>query len=468
MKKSKMVRLCMALLVSCLFMANTTFADQGVDVGVDTAKMMKMIQDLQQDLVDVQKDNAAMKKDNAKLEAELNTLRDVEPKVVKDTELANQVKGLQREIQTLKSQKAAPVVVPEVPTGNVPAWLNGTHFGGDMRVRMQTDSNSGSDKDRIRGRFRLRYGISKQVNEELKAGFVMATGDSSTQTDEANRRSSAVTMGGTANGFDKYSLWLDQAYLQYKPNALQTDDLNITFFGGKFKENWKHKGILIHPEAVGFDGFGQSIKYDLGDGLKADFNMAQLFISESSGEDGDSEMYVFDAGIKGAEDGFTWGLRGTSYIFAGYNDGGSAALGGGGDYRTVVGTADLGFDLGEVPVAMFAQYGKNMNDEAAGATSPGADKYWAVGITFDKLRNPGDWNFGYKFAYLEENVIPSGLPDADLVGGREAHWLYANYRLFSSTDLNVTAIIPRTLSDSAASDGETDSLLVKFNFTTKF
>lgn len=454
----------MALMVASFFIANTSFADVGVDVGEDSAKMMKMIDGLKSELGKMQQANAQMMNEVKDLRGKVAQVpAPVAPQVPK--ELENQIKALQNEIAALKSQKQAPVAVPAVATSGVevPAWLNGTHFGGDMLVRFQADSHSGKGEyDRLRGRFRLRYGISKQLNDELKAGFVMATGDAN-----GNRRSSNVTMGNSTageNGFDKYDLWLDQAYLEYKPYFLQNDNFSTTLHGGKFKENWQHKGFLIHPEAVGFDGFGQSFVFKATDEISLDLNLAQLFISEGAGVDADSEMYVFDSGLKGAHEAFTWGLRGTSYLFAGYNDGGSAALGGSGDYRTLVGTADLGFSIADLPVAMFAQLGKNFNDETIAGQSPGADKFWSMGIALNKLKNPGDWDLGYKFAYLESNVMPTGLPDSDLPAGSEAHWFYANYRLFASTDLNATLIMPRTI----AGDGETDSLLAKFNITTRF
>jgi hypothetical protein len=484
MKKSKLFRVMMALCVVSLFIANTSFADEGVAKAADTDNLMKMVQNLQAQLSKVQEDYAATQQEVNSLRGQLAAKPEVKVEVPKEVE--NQIKGLQRDIDALRAQKTAPVTKASIPSASVPAWLDGTHFGGDILVRMQMESNSGEQQDRVRGRVRLRYGISKQLNDELKAGFRLATG-------AGNRRSPINTMGNTASGFDQYEAWIDQAYVEYKPNFLNTlnDDLSIVLHGGKFKENWKHKGILIHPEAVGFDGFGQSMVYDLNDSVTVDFNMAQLFISENifdtsgaagakTSVDGDSELYVFDLGLKGTAEAFNWGLRGTSYLFAGYNDsfnGTSMALGGGGDYRPVVLTADLGFDMADMPVKTFAQFGKNLNDEAAGATSPDADLYWSMGIEFNKMQAPGDWSAGYKFAYLEENFMPVGLPDADLVNGNtadsfggSAHWFYANYRLFASTDLNLTMILPRTLSSAGvdASDGETDSLIAKLNFTTRF
>ena len=213
---------------------------------------------------------------------------------------------------SLSAPKAVPV--QQVSAGNIPSWLEGTSYGGDIRVRFQDDFNNSSvTADRHRGRIRARFYASKQISDELYARMRLVTGTAS-DTQAAN---------ATVNGFNLLDVALDEAYLKYEPNSID----GLTLYAGKFPINWTTKGVVF-DDLNRVDGLAESYAFDINDSLSADFNAAQLIVSESASEDGDSELYVFDGGVTGETSSFDWGLHLTSFIFAGYHDGGSAAIGG--------------------------------------------------------------------------------------------------------------------------------------------
>lgn len=377
------------------------------------------------------------------------------------------IAALRAELADVKSQSAraaqAVASAPAVPSSASIENQYALKMGGDFRFRWQSDSNN-STQDRNRMRLRLRYGITKQVNDELLIGFRFATGD---QTGQQYYNTLGNTATGSSNGMEKMDVWLDQAYLKYTPEMVE----GLTIFAGKFAPNWKNKGLLIHPEGCGFDGVGESYVYDITDSISGDINLAQLIMSEGSGVDSDSELYVFDTGVMGTLDnGQTWGVRGTAYMFDGFSEANQTAAGnvGLGNTTTIgnpfvaVTTLDYGFSIQEMPVNLFTQIGKNFNDATGDPANE--DMFYSVGASLKTLKDPGDWTVCYKFAHIELNAMPQTLIDADHVGGVESHTVEFTYRLTSATDLNYTLIVPKTIDG----DGENDTFINKFNVTTKF
>ncbi len=462
----------------CLVTTSMVYADVG---GEDINKLKINIKDLEKQISGLQNQVKDL----------LNSVRE-KPLPPKDIE--SRIKDLREEVNVLKAKPQ--VRIPEVPKSEVtvPLWLKGTQFKGDLLVRWQSNFHNSSNyannnNNRNRLRYRLRYYITKSLNEELLAGFRIATGRRDNNPNQngagfitndgflsGNRKGSNATAGSDDAGFGKLEAWIDQAYLEYTPKWLD----GLTVWAGKFKENWKHKGFLIYKHYVGFDGLAESYKFDICDGLGGDINLAQLIISESSVDSGDAEMYVFDAGLSGelTFDNLPlgWGLRGTAYVFSGIKQGVSSAFTSGNSStmenpRVLVGTADLEFNvLDNIPVNIFGQIGLNTNEHATDnqteALMDVRDQrhFWSCGIEINKLKEAGDFKFDYKFAYIERNFIPSGLPDDDIGTGNQAHWWILTYRWLPSTDIDITLIAPRRLDG----DKETETLLGKFNIKTRF
>ncbi len=153
----------------------------------------------------------------------------------------------------------------------LPDWLSRISFNGDIRLRYQGDyyadeniqgsyidwqqvnqsggvTSAGQDaflnitEDNNRMRERLRLGMDAQINEDLKAGLRLATGNTN------NPVSTNQTLGNYNN---RYQIVLDEAYLNY---ALKLHDGNdLALWGGRFPNPF-FSSDLVWDADVGFEG----------------------------------------------------------------------------------------------------------------------------------------------------------------------------------------------------------------------
>ena len=74
-----------------------------------------------------------------------------------------------------KQQAATEKAVSSIPA--LPEWLKMVTLFGDVRVRNESFFQDGT-KDRIRQRFRLRFGVRVNPTDEIETGFKLASGNS--------------------------------------------------------------------------------------------------------------------------------------------------------------------------------------------------------------------------------------------------------------------------------------------------
>lgn len=98
--------------------------------------------------------------------------------------------------------------------------------------------------DRERLRVRARLGMRAIVNEQVQAGFRIVTGSAT------DRVSTNQTLG---NNFNKYSVFLDRAYLTYEP----TSWASIT--GGRIANPW-FSTDLVWDENLNFEGVAATFR----------------------------------------------------------------------------------------------------------------------------------------------------------------------------------------------------------------
>lgn len=113
------------------------------------------------------------------------------------------------------------------------------------------------DEDRNQFRLRARLGAEADLAEGFSAGLRIATGDS------ASPVSTNQTLGGSGGNFSKYQLWLDRAYLSYRP----TD--HLTFTTGRFDNPFFSPGDLIWDKDLNFDGAALQYKDEITPGFTA-------------------------------------------------------------------------------------------------------------------------------------------------------------------------------------------------------
>ncbi len=419
-------------LVCCLLLGvNIGFADVGQQMAdqakqaasANTDQLMQIIKGLQDKI--------------SGMEKELGTLRSQVKNAGKVTipdSVTKEINGLKAEVKNLKNRK---IELPKIAqASNVPSWIEGTKFGGSLILRYQYESYN-KLPDRSRLCLKLRYGVSKQVTDELLVKFMLATGSQNLQNDWYVAGSSAVST------FNKANVWVEQMYVEYKPEAVE----GLTLWLGKFAPNWKRRFILFDNDILGVEGVAESYKREVADGLVWDLNMAQLIATEGAGEDADSQIYVFDTGLtQSFEDSIitSMGLRGTFYLYDGYTE--VNGLANVGNARVAMVSGDIGLDVAEQPLNLWWMVGKNLNDNAAvPAQGEGQDFIYGFGFNYRNLEEPGDWCLGYSFQYNEANTFPAVFADGDSGVGQHAHKFKVGYRLFEPTDINFYVVVPREL-----------------------
>jgi putative porin len=172
----------------------------------------------------------------------------------------------------------------------IPGWVNRITPFGDIRLRYELDNfpggndntgafpnfnaiNTGSpfdtagtsfppeydvDKDRQRFRFRVRVGLNADLGDGFSVGIRGATGENDSPVTENQ------TLGNANNGqggnFQKYSVWLDRAFLKWEIGGLPERDLTIT--AGRM-DNPFFGTTLIWANDLGFDGIAATGRYQV-------------------------------------------------------------------------------------------------------------------------------------------------------------------------------------------------------------
>jgi hypothetical protein len=209
------------------------------------------------------------------------------PQVVRD-QIASAVTG-----QVIRQQQAQGYAGSPL----VPDWVNRVHISGDFRFRYESDLfprgnddsgafpnfnaiNTGApydvsqgnvnfppqlnvDQNRNRFRLRARLGVDADLGEGFALGLRIATGENDSPVSE-NQTLGGAPSGGQGGNFSKYAIWLDRAYLSYKPQL--GDHLNLKLQAGRF-DNPFFSTNLLWADDLGFDGVAAMASYQAADGL---------------------------------------------------------------------------------------------------------------------------------------------------------------------------------------------------------
>jgi len=176
------------------------------------------------------------------------------------------------------------------PQPLIPGWVNRITPFGDIRLRYELDNfpggndntgafpnfnaiNTGSpfdtagtsfppeydvDKDRQRFRFRVRVGLNADLGDGFSVGIRGATGENDSPVTENQTLGNANNAQG--GNFQKYSIWLDRAFLKWEAGGLPERDLTITL--GRM-DNPFFGTTLIWASDIGFDGAAISGRYQV-------------------------------------------------------------------------------------------------------------------------------------------------------------------------------------------------------------
>src|ERR1700688_1185348 len=117
-------------------------------------------------------------------------------------------------------------------------------FSGDFRLRAEPTFGGPIDRsqDRFRERIRLRFNAEAELNDQLKGGFSLASGD----------LNNPISTHQTLNQYDtRKPIAIDRVYATYNPSWFRP----LTLTGGKFTYPWFNTELVwdkdLNPEGAG-------------------------------------------------------------------------------------------------------------------------------------------------------------------------------------------------------------------------
>jgi hypothetical protein len=117
-------------------------------------------------------------------------------------------------------------------------------FSGDFRLRAEPTFGGPADRsqDRFRERIRLRFNADAALNDQIKGGFSLASGD----------LNNPISTNQTLNQYDtRKPIAIDRAYATYTPSWFKP----LTLTGGKFSYPWFNTELVwdkdLNPEGAG-------------------------------------------------------------------------------------------------------------------------------------------------------------------------------------------------------------------------
>lgn len=356
----------------------------------------------------------------------------------------------------------------------LPKWLQTTKFGGDLRLRYQGETKTGS-KHRDRGRMRLRYGFETRPNDQMKVALKMASGEEKNNNGPEQTSTNASFNGAFANKH----LWIDQAYLEYNPfrSGMLIKDLKLT--GGKFPNPYyatdlvwdgdinPEGGVLsLTPSAAGVDYF---------------FTFGFHPLYESSSNSDDAKLYALQGGFGtklvnrpfklgvayyNFDDikGYTFATFSPNYTPTTLNTNGTTITY---DFNVLAVTAEFSpVDINlldwTMPLVIHGDYANNL---VSGASY---DTTWLAGFKLGKAREKGTWEVYYNYRQIERDAVVSFLNDSDFhLGGTgsKGHKFGLVYALMPNSTLGCNYFITR---DHKVNSSSRKIDLYQVDWVTKF
>ena len=299
----------------------------------------------------------------------------------------------------------------------MPDWVSGYKFSGDVRGRL--DHISGDNNlmiDRLRLRYRVRFGVTVNMLDNLEAGLRLGSGDSA-----GNPLSNNTT---AENNFSKKPIWVDTAYGKW--TAINSAGWLLSTTIGKMDNPFAFTPMVFDPDLTP-EGAAIQGSYLINDKHTVAFNGGAFVMDEEKSNTHDPMMYGGQV-LWNAK----WNAKWASSVGVGafqivnpeqlsnanvaQNNQGNTRTGGGlllNNYNPIIADASVTYTLdsfpfytGAFPIKFAGEYIEN----------PGASKnntgYWA-GVTFGKSGTKRTWDLSYRYEYLEADAWYDQLVDDD-------------------------------------------------------
>lgn len=275
-------------------------------------------------------------------------------------------------------------------------------FKGDFRPRYEFIDEDGMPR-RDRGRFRIRVGMTAEVNDDVDVIFQLATGGDNPVS--ANQ--------SFEDGFSRKDIGIDLAYADWTP----IDELHV--FVGKMKNPIHRAGShhLIWDSDLNPEGV--AVGYESG----AVFGTAGTYFVEERALTDDSLLLALQGGMNldlSEDSELVIGLgyydytetQGNRPFWIGLPFGNSVDSAGNllFDYNQLEGFAEYSMKVGKLPLSFFADYVQNTEADIN-------DTGLAFGVRLGKTGEPGTWQASWAWQELEADAVIAIFTDSDFGGG---------------------------------------------------
>ena len=370
------------------------------------------------------------------------------------------VAGLQEELAQVK-KAPAPAASP----------LDTIKIGGDFRYRHEWTDDETKTADRNRDRIQARISLVGEVNDSIDYGVRLASGNSEEQTREGSPTSNNQDLG---DAFSSKNIWLDLAYVEYKPQAVE----GLCLSGGKINNPYTRVGNsdLMFDSDVTPEGLAVAYKGSATESL-ALFGAAGGFYVRERKEEAETTLAGVQGGgtLKlGEKDAFQMTAGAGYYDYASVQgrEGlgadpeqfyGNRAVEGvyASDFELVQGFAEAGLAVLGQPVRVFGDYITNTQAESDDDTA------FLVGASVGKLKDPGSWSLAYNYRDLEADSLLGVLAEATFGGGGtdvKGHKVSLSVQVAKNTQVGATYM----MADRTRSGATADFDVGMVDFTFKF
>ncbi len=433
-----------------------------------------------------------------------------------DAALLSRISTLERQVEVLTSALGAQKIEPSLGApalseedqhiqevvNNTYPWMKGLKLSGDLRLRMENfyvDEAPGR-VGRNRFRMRLRYGAEKNIGDDWRVAFRLATGARDTQISASEvAGSSAVNLAlnddptSTNQTFtDKFNLkdiFVENAYANYRPSQLKGKG-PLRYFewqGGKMPLPWKdYSTSIVWDGDVTPEGMYEKMEIGLYEGTGRIQDVAltgmlgQWLLNETASAHGDQEMYSYTGSLDtkvnvGLVDPATIRNAVNFYDYVDLQDNiliGSTNLARGNDVsgsKLITEDWNILQFYNEIKfknswimnkdLAVFSDWALNTNgtkNQALVFSAPLAQIYtdernaYSFGAKLGSVKKKKDWEFGYQHFRIERNSVPGIFTESDLGNGHANHRgekIYAGYGLTDNLVLNIAGWFVHDLSN---------------------
>lgn len=317
----------------------------------------------------------------------------------------------------------------------LPDYVNQLKFSGDVRARYEgfysdaeyepaPATGSADFLDRSRYRFRLRFGVTATLFDNLELGLRLTSAENARGgTFGGDPVSGNVTFQDNAS---KKYIFIDQAYGKW--SFLNRESLTGSITVGKMENPFVVSDLVMDPDYTP-EGIGISGSYRFNSAQALKLNLGGFALDELGNSS--TDPYMLGAQVRWDS---TWSKKvSTTMALAGFTIQNEEHLTltavpnqGSGNTRLADGTlaeeftpvvADAGFTYtlerfplyrGAFPIRIAGEY---MNNPSADGDS---DNYaWNAGIIFGKSGKKGTWDFSYNYKWLGADSQWEELVDSD-------------------------------------------------------